>query len=543
MASKSDIFYEVAKLLLRENHEKERRRMVRKFFILVMAVALCVALSGVALATARNLDNTGDYTRTYASELIVGGAMNLFDNTEAAGALTQAGSTGELDFTFQATNNTGTGILAGAGTTMKLYGQLGPTASTPKWLNLNLTGPTIDVFQGATSLAGTLTLIDPGSSSGEFIVSFNLATGIPAAQTQDFTVGIANTAGVQLTQQEAISLTVNLEQVGVGSIDTNSVNWLQFGPAIQTTMTAATTAVAAPGLIDQIDVAQGRLFFDGATGDRITNLGTLDYNLIQTYNAGAAQAPLNKSSGLTTVNNIIATCGVTVDAMTGSFDRFLTAVGGQMSLQNAGCAIGGGAPNADTITASQATWNGDDATELNLIEGTATVCVTLPAGNDTVIPEATTQATLSPAPNAGFAIESTSQVGNLGSLTNNGQADMLTFINSPGASVGHYTRVCNQGTLDGQVLADVWSDDGTYCPNCPVDLVNIGSLATDPAMNASGQLKAQACVLFSTSDLLTAAGITTEGRMRANFYGAVLGLSAAGYSTSGPNGETFSQNQ
>jgi hypothetical protein len=467
--------------------------MVKKFLcVLSLVVALCFATSGMVFAAPLNLEND-EYVRTFASELVVGGGLNLYNNNDG---------NGELDFEFEFTY----GSTLAQGQWFTLTSQLDP-AGTAVWRDMDDLDVTDFAFNGANP--AVVNLVDDGSSSGTFVIDLWTATSTAVIQlgagTNRFATAFdaANDDGVVLTAQTSVALKVNLARRADGkSIYANGTdNYLAFNSAIETTI--------APNInVDNIDVGQQRLFFiaaGGAPGDNVVNLGTVDYDLVDSYNSNAGdRAPYNQVCNPVTVGDVLSKVGATLTGSDGTYAAFQPVTGG-LSLQDAGCAAADAATNPATFLSSTiAQWTASAGIR-NLVEGTANVCGMVDAANTIPIEPIDNSITLNPQANAGFSLGGASQTGPLASLETNGDNAMLWFANSPNAAPGFFARVTNAGTEDATVYVDVWEEDGTPAPNFSFDLYTVSGATTSPSFNASGELNAQASFLFSAQALMDAA--------------------------------------
>jgi hypothetical protein len=508
--------------------------MVKKLLLVLgLVVALCFATSGMVFAAPLNLENN-EYVRTYASELVVGSGLKLYDNEALATA-----ANGELDFEFQFTIPT-TNIGNLGGSVLRLTGQLDP-AGTAVWQGIAAGNPSF-LVNGRT--ASSYNVFDNGNT-GTFIIDFTCPTtlAVPAAnRLVSMVVGLTPLSGVTLTSQTAVALKVGLttRPGGVSLYANGSDAYLAFADAIATT-------IAANANPDQVDVAQQRLFFDGlaAGGDRNILLGTVDYGLNNLYNgpAGALQAPFTSNSNAVAVGTVLSQAGLTVSASSGSYDAFQNVTGG-LSLQNSGWCVDANinARPATFLNSTTAQWTASTALRDYIDAGPRGICGTVAAANTVQIPTPTTNlATLNPVSNAGYNLSSATQSGALAPIESNGDAAMIMFANNPTAAPGFYPRVTNAGSQDCTVYVDVWSEDGTPAPNFSFDLYTVSGASTSTSFTSAGRLKANASFMFTAQALMDAAGITTASRMRVRVYGDTTWIDIQGYTTPGSGGELFIQ--
>lgn len=427
-----------------------------------LALTISAIMSSAGVNAAVDL-NTGLTPATFASEIVIAGTTDL-------------ANTGGI---FDITNNIGAGMAIGETHYLRYDLPVGVTFVAqviPGDLN-TVVGPGVTISVAVSS---------GGSATDNFVI-FS-ATAILAVNAVDEVIFSLAATGITVSDQNVVTMTYNSyddlsDALGATppapSTSSSSAPILTFAPALSTICTPAGIFSG----VDDIDISQGSLYFDGGPLDVDTRLGDFRVAVQPTY--------LDAIGNPVLVNTIVdpTTTEMTVTANSSwSAITVLTDVPGAAIF-----ALNGG----DFV---------DTSVDLSTYTGPfgSSFTAAVPAGNTVPIEPASVFLSVNPGSMAGYNASTVAGTCLLSEIERNGSHDRLTFALTPGGTFRNLVRITNPSPTAGAVFMTVYDDTGAMA-SFPISAINDvnGPLASGPI---NGILNAEAStVLLDIVDIANAA--------------------------------------
>ena len=423
-----------------------------------LALTISAIMSSAGVNAAVDL-NTGLTPAIFASEIVIAGTMdlgnvgNIFDITNNIGAGMAVGETHYLRYDLSA------GVMFAA---QVLPAELAVTSG-------------LGAFTVAVSSAGSV--------NDNFVI-FSVTSTAAINAVDEITFSLAAT-GITVSDQNVVTMTYNSyddlsDALGATppapSTSSSSAPILTFAPALSTICTPA----GIFGGVDNIDISQGSLYFDGGPLDVDTGLGEFEVTLQGTY--------LDAMGNPVLVNTIVdpATTEMTVTAN---------------SSWSAITALTDGGPADFNLVGGNFV---DTSVDLAPYVGGEDFEAAVPIGNIVPIEPASVFLSVNPGSMAGYDASTVAGTCLLSEIERNGSHDRLTFALTPGGAFRNLVRITNPSPTAGAVFMTVYDDTGAMAsfPISAIDDVN-GPLASGPI---NGILNAEAStVLLDIVDIANAA--------------------------------------
>lgn len=394
-----------------------------KKFALKATVAAAAALASSLSFAAVDLDAGTGGTRTYASELVIT-APGLDLSAGAAAdqvATVKVGASLAADkqayVRFDLTN----GAKFEAGSTPTLAGKGGVSATGVQGANL-----TTSIAQGGAGESFVIFAINPAST--EFIKGDEVIT----LTGDGITVTNKNAVDLQYRLYETLTSAANPTNTASLALNSKSGTFLNFAPAVITTVTASPTETADVGATNAGVAAPFTQFTTGTTG----TLGQVTIALAATPPALATGAAAALTDILHATDNLVA--------VTGDFS-WVTA----LPLAN----VTLGAISATSIAADKVTFKVTDAgvSAANIV-ATANGTTAIPVGKYTTAVDLVARNT---------AVEPTDTAAtNSGEIVRNGTTLKFPALSS-GKNTTTYLQLVNTGALNAPLTTECFLNDGT----------------------------------------------------------------------------------